>query len=522
MPLFKIDDLQLWTGGKWSNLPKKYPDIRGFSTDSRKMGENCAFVAIEAGRDGHDFAADAEKNGAVAVIASKPVETSLPVLTVPDTLRALQTIAKFHRLRFEFPVAGITGSCGKTTTKEFLSRLMAWKKPLSTEENFNNELGVALTLTKIDLRENMCAIVEAGVGAPGQMEPLASMIEPDIAIITNVLPAHMERFGEMAAVAREKAGLARGLAKDGWAVFHNNLLSWKAFEELQCKKAVVAPADAPDIRGDLVFRYSLNSEGPTTRIEMCVEGGSEYCFEMPTLTKGMMENAALCIAAALIMGTSEEQLAARLEGIAPGPMRGSVVESDKAKFYVDCYNASPASMKDALRRFLSLSEGSPRLFVLGSMAELGLSSHRHHREIGEMIPRAEGDRAVLVGANSETYKAAMLACGWQEGEILEAQSAEEAAGAVGEFEGWVFLKGSRVCGLERSLPQEVLEKLSIEVPREEEPEPEPESEPEAEDSEAPRPGAGDDEDDDGFDEPEEFDGEGFSRDKEEDDERERF
>lgn len=161
-------------------------DIRGFSADSRKMEKDFAFVALKGERDGCDFAESAVENGASAVIAERPLDLPVPVLVVKDALKAFQSIAKFHRLRFENPVVGITGSCGKTSTKEMLARLVAWKNPLVTEKNFNNEIGVPLTVTKIDLRQNQCAIVEAGVAAPGQMRELAEIISPDIAIITNV------------------------------------------------------------------------------------------------------------------------------------------------------------------------------------------------------------------------------------------------------------------------------------------------------------------------------------------------
>lgn len=468
MPLFKIDDLQVWTAGKWSGLQKKYPEIKGFSTDSRDMRPNFAFVALCAKRDGHDFIEDAVKNGAVAVIASKDVEASVPVLKVEDTLKALQTIAKFHRLRFDAPVVGITGSCGKTSTKEFISHLAAWKKPLATKENFNNEIGVALTLSQIDIRENLCAVIEAGVAKCGQMKELAEMIEPDIAVITNIAPAHMEGFGEIANIAREKSLLARGAAKDGWVVMHSNLLSWKAFEELECKKAVIAPNDAPEIRADLVFRYSLKEEENLVKIDLAIEDGGEYYFEMPLFTKGMTENALLSIATALMLGTTEEQIAARLETLKTGAMRGSVVETEKAKFYIDCYNASPASMKDAMRRFLAISENSPRMFVLGDMAELGLATLRYHREIGETAPFAEGDKAVLVGANAQIYKDAMLSKGWNENSISIFEKSSDAAAALADFSGWIFVKGSRVCELEKSLPSEVKSSLPPSLQEEDE------------------------------------------------------
>lgn len=536
MPLFKIDDLQIWTGGEWKNLPKKYPEIRGFSTDSRNIPDGYAFVALVANRDGHDFAQDAINNGATAVIASREIGIEAPTLIVKDTLKALQTIAKFHRLRFEAPVIGVSGSCGKTTTKEFLSTLLSWRHPLSTKENLNNEIGVALTLTQIDLRENQCAIVEAGVGAPGQMEELAKMIEPDLAIITCVAPAHMEKFMEISNIAREKSVLAKNVAKDGWVLMHSNLLSWKAFEELNCKKAIVAPAEVPEVSGDLVFRYVLSEENGLVKVDMCIEGGNEYLFEMPVMTKGMQENALLAIAASLMLGTSEEQLVQRLETLRPGVMRGGIVEFDGAKFYVDCYNASPASMKDALKMFLRISENSPRLFAIGDMAELGLASLRYHREIGENLPFREGDKAVLVGKNVEIYKAAMLSKGWPEDAIETFENASEAQVKLSEFKGWIFVKASRVCELEKALPEGVRELLSIDVKPsaeslEEPAEEELDDEPQKSDSEQDNSDSEEEEDDEGFDDEnlesdEEFDDEDDTEesqnDESEDDEDERF
>lgn len=463
MPFYKFDDLKLWTGGEWkmpSDSAKK-TDIRGFSTDSRNMEKDFAFVALKGARDGCDFAQDAVNNGASAVIADRSLDISVPVLVVSDALKALQTIAKFHRLRFENPVVGITGSCGKTSTKEMLARLVAWKNPLVTQKNYNNEIGVPLTVTKIDLRQNQCAIIEAGVGGPGQMKELAEIISPDIAIITNVGLAHLEKFGEISNVAKEKAILPAHVSNGGWCLMHSNLLSWKSFEELKCRKAVVVKSDAPDVKADLVFRYSLSECGENIGIDMCIEGGNEYFFEVGKMTQGMVENSLLAIAAALMLGTKEEQIAAVAETFAPLPMRGMTVKAGISSYYADCYNASPTSMKDALAHFIKISGNSaPRLFVLGSMAELGLATHRHHKEIGYNLPYREGDKAILVGENAQIYKLGMTENQWPESAIEVFENAESAKGSVAAFEGSVFIKGSRVCELEKLLPDEVVNLLS--------------------------------------------------------------
>ncbi len=463
MPFFKTDDIQAWTGGSWTLMPpNKRPEIRGFTNDSRNVEKDFAFVALKGRRDGHDFAADAVANGASAVIAERELDLAVPVLVVDDSLSALQKIAQFHRRRFENPVVAVSGSCGKTSTKEMLAALAAWKNPLVTEGNLNNQIGVPLTLTKIDLRQNQLAIVEAGVSAPGEMKALADMIRPDIAIITNVGLAHLEYFGEVGNVAKEKSALCAGVDEDGWALFHHNLLSWKAFDELKCKKAVIASADAPDFKADLIFRYSISAASRSaTAIDMCVEGGDEFYFEMPNMSQGMTENALLAIACSLMLGAKEENIAAQLEKFSPLPLRGQISKTEKADFYIDCYNANPTSMKDALANFAKLyGEEKPKMFVLGKMAELGLANHRHHREIGLHLPRGNGNKAVLVGENSDIYKNAMIEAGWDESDISIFQNAEEAKSHIEGFEGAVFVKGSRICELEKALPDAALNSLT--------------------------------------------------------------
>ena len=430
MPFFKIDDLQNWTGGEWKNLnPEKRPEIRGFTIDSRNVEKDFAFIAIKATRDGHDFASDAVANGATAIIAERELDVEVPVLVVKDSVKAFQIVAKLHRLRFDSPVVGITGSCGKTSTKEMLAKLTEWKNPLITEKNFNNELGVPLTLTRMDLRQNQLAIVEAGVGAPNQMRELAEMIEPDIAIITSVGLAHLERFEQIGNVAKEKSVLASCVAEGGWCLIHHNLLSWKAFDELTCRKAIVASSDAPEYKADLVFRYALGDvDANTISIDMCVEGGDEFYFEIPRMTTGMIENALLAIAGALMLGAKEERIASILETFAPLPMRGSIVEMESAKYYIDCYNASPTSMRDALALFTKISENAEkRAYVLGTMAELGLASHPHHKDVGSHIQPRENDIAVLVGAFAEVYKTGLLENGWDENNIFVYKTSEEAS-----------------------------------------------------------------------------------------------
>jgi UDP-N-acetylmuramoyl-tripeptide--D-alanyl-D-alanine ligase len=207
MPTFAPQILAAWTGGRWTRLPEA--PLTGFSADSRQLRPGQAFVALKTGRrDGHGFLAEAGRAGAVAaLVAAAQADAALPQLVVPDPLTALQAIAREHRRSFAGPVIGISGSAGKTSTKDLLARLLGGERGgvLATEGNLNNHLGVPLTLLRLDPRAHAFAVIEAGISAPGEMAALAAMIEPDAAVITLVAPAHLEALGGIEGVAREKA-----------------------------------------------------------------------------------------------------------------------------------------------------------------------------------------------------------------------------------------------------------------------------------------------------------------------------
>ena len=209
MPEFPPSLLAAWTGGRWTAQPVS--SLSGFTIDTRQLRSGQVFVALKTGkRDGHDFLATAEMSGASAAIVSTPAEgLRLPQLVVADPLKAFHAIAREHRRLFKGPVIGISGSAGKTSTKNLLALLLGGAEAgvLATEGNLNNHLGVPLTLTRLDPSAHHFAVVEAGISAPREMAPLAAMIEPDIAIVTLVAPAHTAELGGLGGVAAEKAVL---------------------------------------------------------------------------------------------------------------------------------------------------------------------------------------------------------------------------------------------------------------------------------------------------------------------------
>lgn len=469
MPFFKSNDLKIWTGGEWKQLPKDIT-INKFSTDTRTLEKGDAFVCLVGERDGHEFAKTAQELGASAIIASKELEgIEIPVLQVADTLKALQTIAKMHRLRLDYPVVGITGSCGKTFTKELLAKILAWRSPCYSEKNLNNQLGVALSLLKADCKNNNLAIIEAGVSRPEEMDVLASMIEPDIAVITNVTASHLAGFGEIKQIAKEKAKLAEHCAEGGYCVMPASLLSWKSFDELKCKKAIALPMDAPETKADLVFRYQIGYLPDKCSIEIYLEGGNEYSFETPLMSRGNAEDTVLAIIVSLMLGCKEEIIYTGIENTKNVGYRNLFVNAANAEYFIDCYNANPTSMKDSLEFFeLKSKDAQQRTFVLGSMSELGISTLSYHREIANHIQRRENDKAILVGESANIYKDALIENGWNEADITVCESAQEVKPLLENATGFVFLKGSRKYALENALPDLVISTINGAEPKTEE------------------------------------------------------
>jgi UDP-N-acetylmuramoyl-tripeptide--D-alanyl-D-alanine ligase len=451
MPVFDADTLAAWTGGRWTHAPAA--PLTGFTMDTRNLLPGEGFVALRTERrDGHDFLPAAEKAGAGgAIVSALCAGSSLPQLVVPDPLAALQAIARGQRRLFRGPVIAISGSAGKTSTKELLALLLGGAEPgsgtgggeppvLATRHNLNNHLGVPLTLTRLDPALHRFAVVEAGISAPGEMAELAAMIEPDLAIITLVAPAHLEGLGGIEGVAREKAVLAAAVGPKGLAVFPDSCLAFAPFRDLRVATRAVSPE-------------RIEHRDGTTAITL---GAGERAFEFAAMTGGMARNAALALTAAQVLGVPDEELRARARFWRPAPLRGEWRRREGHLYYLDCYNANPASMADALAAFLAAAPSAePRLFVLGGMEELGGESERHHLALGRGLRLRPGDLLCAVGIWAEAMRAGALEAGAAPEQAIAVASAEEAAALAAGFRGAVFVKGSRRYALERVAGEEL-------------------------------------------------------------------
>jgi len=456
MPVFNPEQLAVWAGGAWTKLPSV--PVTGFVMDSRIIRPGELFLALRTERrDGHDFLAAAKAAGAAGAIVSRHVaDIDLPQLVVEQPLAAFQAIGRSHRKTFDGRVIGITGSCGKTSTKELLALLLGGEEEgvLATEGNLNNHLGVPLTLTRIDPTRHHVAIVEAGISGPGEMDVLASMIEPDLVVTTLVAPAHLQELGGLEGVAGEKSRLSACLKATGLAVFPRQCADFGAFRNLGVNRMILEPADVlrPSEPPQDVVYFTTTHREDFSVVALAYGKPPPQVFTFRRVSQGMAQNAALAICSALWLGVSPTLIQERLQSWRPAHWRGELVRDAGRLFYLDFYNANPASMQDALDSFVSVSgESAPRLFILGCMEELGSDAATFHRELGRRLRLRVGDRAFVIGSQARQVFDGLSESGSVPGQAEICDSADEISTRVATWPGSVFVKGSRRYQLEKAL-----------------------------------------------------------------------
>jgi UDP-N-acetylmuramoyl-tripeptide--D-alanyl-D-alanine ligase len=463
MPTFAAEKLATWTGGSWSSFPGAA--ITGFNQDTRTLSAGQMFFALKTDkRDGHDFLGEARARGAAAALVDHAMAgESLPQLVVADPLAAFQRIAREHRREFHGTVTGVTGSVGKTSTKDLLVELFGGQDPLpdpaggsgtgsppvlATAGNLNNHIGVPLTLTRLDPAVHGMAIIEAGINSPGEMATLAAMIEPDHAIVTLVGPAHLEKLGSLDGVAREKVGLLRGVRNGGLQVFPVSCWAYPVFRELE-HSLVLVPENEGMVR---VTGRSLkfNVFHRPDRTEIRLDG--RRTFIVRRVSSGMAQNTAMALALASELGVDDATLQARLETWQPSRWRGEFRESGAATVYCDFYNANPASMTDAIDAFNgAVKPELPRLYVLGCMEELGDQSMEFHRQFGRTLLLRPGDHLSVIGTQAAALREGLLENGNDPAQIEVLTDLAPVRARLAGFAGAVFLKGSRRYRLETVL-----------------------------------------------------------------------
>jgi len=383
-PSFTARELSAATGGRWTGGTPA--SIEGVSTDTRAIPAGSAFVALRGERyDGHDFLADAARSGASCAVVARGRAASgppgLPLLEVDDTLAALGAVARLHRLRFSIPVVGVTGSNGKTTTREMIAAILATRGPvLSTEGNLNNEVGVPLTLLRL-LPTHTAAVIEMGMSHRGEIGRLTAIAEPRVGVVTNAFPAHLEGLGSVDGVADAKGELYRGLPADG-VVVANADDPRMLHRARKSGRRVLTFSGGSDRDADVVLLDVLSQDPGGMRFLLGI-GTKEVEVRLPLVGEHNAVNAAAAAAAALSLGCSDREIVRGLAGVRPVGRRLRVERLPSGVLLVDdCYNANPASMRAALRTLRQLAGAGRALAALGDMLELGTAEDDLHRELG--------------------------------------------------------------------------------------------------------------------------------------------
>ena len=449
MPTFAAAQLATWTGGTWSPFPGTA--ITGFNQDTRTLGAGEVFVALKTEkRDGHDFLGEARARGAAAALVARSVAgEALPQLVVADPLGAFQRIAREHRREFHGTVVGITGSVGKTSTKDLLSLLLGGApEVLATSGNLNNHIGVPLTLTRLDPARHRAAVVEAGINSPGEMLPLADMIEPDHAIVTLVAPAHLEKLASLDGVAAEKVTLLLGVRRGGLQVFPVSCWKHLAFHDLANPLILVPENEGMTRVTGRTVKFNVFHR--PERTELRLDG--RRAFILRRVSSGMAQNTALALALASELGVDDATLQTRLETWAPSKWRGELRRSGEATVYCDFYNANPASMTDAIDAFNgSVRPELPRLYVIGCMEELGPESADYHRLFARTLLLRPGDHLLAIGDQAAALREGLLENGNDPAQVDVITDLAPVRERLAGFAGAVFLKGSRRYQLETVL-----------------------------------------------------------------------
>jgi len=381
-------------GQSSSNKAVKF---KGVCTDTRSVVSEKLFIALEGGNfDGHDFIQQAEDLGASAVISHKKIHSNLPIIEVSNSEIAYQKLAAWHRQSYSPVVIAITGSNGKTSTKNMLHSILSLHGPtLSTKGNLNNHLGVPKTLLELEKNHQYC-IIEMGANHLHEIELLCSLAKPDIAIITNANNAHLGEFGSEARLVKAKGEILESLSENGIAIMNKSSPHVDTWKKMSSTKTLIFFGNESDIYASDIMQknstlnFNLNFNLSSINITLSMIGLHQ------------IDNALAASACAIKLGISPHLIKKGLENSLCEKGRLELIELQNFTLLDDSYNANPQSMKvaiDSLKNF-----PGKKVLVLGSMAELGKDSKKLHQEIGDYAREANIDSLLTIGQEAQNFK----------------------------------------------------------------------------------------------------------------------
>ena len=456
--VFTGEDLAKWTGGYWKdNVPST---VEGLFFDTRIIEPRSLFVALSYGvRDGHDFVKQAAKRGASACMVEKSLAVGIPQLIVEDSLQALSDIARSIRDAFTNPVIGITGSCGKTSTKAMLKKVLGSKRIHTTKENWNNCLGVSMTLAELASEEYAFSVIEAGISERGEMSVLSSIIRPNVCLFTNVGEAHLEGFGTVDLIAEEKSKLLESAEQGALVVAPKAVLDRSVFENYR-ESAVAIVKGSAERNNSYKNIYGYEWAGldkHSVKVSL-FSSDQTYEYRLESLSEGIIQNSVLAVVTALEMNLDSDKIIEGIESWKPVDGRGTIIPLsplNKGFIYQDSYNANPTSMLDSLKAFeVASKDCEQRLYVLGIMNELGENACTFHESVTKTLKPRKEDRLILIGDSelTEAYKKGAKSAGWDDSMLESFLAIELCKIDFSQYKGAIFLKGSRSCQLEVLIP----------------------------------------------------------------------
>lgn len=394
MKNFTLEEIASACGGKYvGDKALSQSTITSAERDSRQIKEGSLFLAIKGERvDGHDFIEKCYDAGAIcALCETAPKNPTKPYILVDSTLEAVKLIAKEYRNKFDIPVVGISGSVGKTSTKEMLYAVLSQKyKTHKTQGNLNNELGVPLTLLSMP-EDAECAVIEMGISDFGEMSRLSKMVQPTICVLTIIGECHLENLGDRDGVLKAKTEMFEFASENADYILNGDDDKLFSVDNVRGKKPIF-------------FGFATDNEYHAEDIENNGEGGIDctLCFDntrlpvtIPAIGSYMVSNALAAVAAGRLLGLSDEQLIAGVQSYKTVGSRANVINTGKIRIIDDCYNANPTSVKASLDTLMNFN--GRKVAILGDMKELGANELAFHKETGNYAKQKGVDLVIAIG-----------------------------------------------------------------------------------------------------------------------------
>lgn len=379
--------------GQLNGNSDPYMEAAGIVVDSRKVAKDFLFIATVGERvDGHNFINEVFEKGALAVVCEKvPEAPKGPYILVNNSLEALKSIAKWYRMQLSIKVVGITGSVGKTSTKEFISSVLSIKyNVLKTEGNFNNEIGLPLTILRIQ-KEHQVAVLEMGISDFGEMHRLSEIAKPDICVITNIGQCHLENLGSRPGILKAKSEIFDFMKEDGSVCLNGEDDMLETIKEVKGKKPIRFGLDAKnDVSASNIKTHGLDGSSCDIHIN-----GTILNSDIPIPGEHMVMNALAAASVGTLLDMTPEEIAEGIKSVQPVGGRNHIIRLDHWTVIDDCYNANPVSMKAAID-LLTMAD-TRKVAILGDMFELGNTEKELHNEVGAYAASKDIDVLVCVG-----------------------------------------------------------------------------------------------------------------------------